>query len=193
MSERLTDTAKTENHLKQLDEGAPSNSFQVAFDNAVTGLTANETHVWLKLERSLRMMFGMMKSKTLLGVCAQEFAVTSQAVPSLTIDDFADPAGGQSATILNGIVGSTASSTALAPLALGGWRTIGVEVQARSREETLVLSRSTPSRRLNNFQFATTSKVDSKGWVTWNANGAGLNAKFLPAALPSSSVEWTMI
>jgi hypothetical protein len=148
-------------------------------------LIANQTSAGQKLERSLRMMFGlmktktqMMKTKTLLGVCAAGFAVTCQAVPFLTIDDFDDPAAGQSATVLNGVVGSTASSTALAPLALGGWRTIRVQVQAKIPGGNSSSVEANTFTSPGNFQFTTSSKVDSKGWVTWDANGVGLNANF---------------
>lgn len=102
----------------------------------------------------------------------------TQALPFLTIDNFDDPAGGQSAAIFNGTPGATASSTALGLAALGGSRSINVEIEATILGGSSSSVEANAFTSPNNFQFTTSSKVDSKGWIVWDANGTGLNVDF---------------
>jgi hypothetical protein len=96
------------------------------------------------------------------------------AVP-ISLDEFSDPAGGQSAQILNGVAGATASSLATGLAAIGGSRQVGVAVQSTSFSGSSALAEVNSLSSAGVFQLSTSVAVDAIGSITYDASGAGLD------------------
>ncbi len=97
---------------------------------------------------------------------------------SILIDHFDSPPPGQSAqvNIPPGIVGSSASDTSVAALALGGWRTVYVEVTGGDLAAGGVIRAEANSTVApDNYQYLSSVAIDGWSDVTWDANGAGLS------------------
>jgi hypothetical protein len=109
-------------------------------------------------------------------MCLVLWGLGGGTVGAVTIDGFDSPASGQSVTILNGIAGSAATSTAVGLPTLGGTRAINVTVQdalpGGNSSEAAVNTFVTSST----YQLSLSSTVDCSGIIKYDALNAGLNA-----------------
>lgn len=109
-------------------------------------------------------------------LCVVLWGIGGGPAGALMIDNFDDPPSGQSVTILNGIAGSAATSTALGLSTLGGSRKISVTVEffdiPGGNETSLQVNTFTSP---GNCQLTQTILVNSYGLITYNADNAGLN------------------
>lgn len=94
----------------------------------------------------------------------------------LTLDHFNDPAGGQAVQILNGSVGSSAGSLTTGIAAPGGSREIYTEIESILPGGSEVNLKVNTFTTADNLQLENSVNVESFAKVTWDANGAGLNA-----------------
>ena len=116
----------------------------------------------------------MKRLTTALAVTA---VTAASAQAALIIDHFDSPGPGQvvSVAIPPGVVGSTASSTAVAATALGGWRTIDVTVTADDPSGGSISALANDATAPDNYQYLSSVSIDGWAEIVWDANGAGLS------------------
>ncbi len=106
-------------------------------------------------------------------------ASAAVAHASVLIDHFTTPAAGQQVqvSIPPGGLGSSASDTSAAAGALGGWRTVYVEVTGGDLTAGGSISAAANHTTApDNYQYLSSVAIDGWSEVTWDANGAGLSA-----------------